>query len=69
MTKKRLHELAADSRALFKLTDNLWNALDKIPSFTGKARFMDKVLKIRTHAHNLRWNLNAEAGTVRKVKH
>ena len=69
MTNKRAKELATDARALYRLTDNLWNALDKIPSFSGKARFMDKVLKVRTHAHNLRWNLNCEAGTLRKIKH
>jgi hypothetical protein len=69
MTNTRLKELATDARTLFKLIDNLWDAMDKIPSFAGKARFMDKVLKIRTHAHNLRWNLNSEAGTLKKVKH
>jgi hypothetical protein len=67
MSKKRVKELAKDARALFRLIDNIWNSVDKIPSFTGKARFMDKILDARTHAHNLRWNLDYHAGDTKKT--
>jgi hypothetical protein len=54
MTKAQLEKRARDAASLFRLIDNIWNSLDKVPSFTGKARFMDRVLNVRTHAHNLR---------------
>lgn len=60
MTKNQLKKRGQEAAALFKLIDNIWNSLDKIPSFTGKARFMDKVLKARTHAHNLRYGLEED---------
>lgn len=54
---------AQQATALFKVIDRIWDSLDKIPSFTGKARFMDKVLNARTHAHNLRWDLDRDASS------
>jgi len=42
-------------------------SLDKIPSFTGKARFMDQVKRAQTHAHNLHWDLERDAGNSPKI--
>jgi hypothetical protein len=60
MKNNRINKRAKQARALFRLIDGIWNSFDKVPSFTGKARFMDKVLKARTHAHNLRWDLDRD---------
>jgi len=35
--------------------------LDKIPSFKGKARFMDKIFAAHTRAYNLAWDLRYDA--------
>ncbi len=43
-----------------KQAEAVWNALDKIPSFTGKAKFMDRVLELKTHNHNLAWELGID---------
>ena len=61
MTKAQAEKRARDAAALFKLIDNIWDSLDKIPSFTGKARFMDRVLRVRTYAHNLSFDLEQDA--------
>jgi hypothetical protein len=60
MRKKHLTERARDAAALFRVIDGIWESLDKVPSFTGKARFMDKVLNARTRAHNLRYGLELD---------
>jgi len=61
MQKSRIKGRARQAAALFKVIDRIWDSLDKVPSFTGKARFMDKVLNARTHAHNLQWDLARDA--------
>lgn len=48
---------AAQAQALLKSVDRLWARLPNIPSFTGKARFMDAVRRTQTLAHNLAWDL------------
>lgn len=60
MNKATIKKRAQQASALFKLIDHIWDSLDKIPSFTGKARFMDKILNARTQAHNLRWDLDRD---------
>jgi hypothetical protein len=57
-TAKKREQQAA---ALLKAVNNIWDSLDKVPSFTGKARFMDKVNRAKTHAHNLHWDLERDA--------
>ena len=42
--------------------DGLFKSLDGIPSYTGKARFMDKVIKAkRWHADVLAFDLKLDA--------
>jgi hypothetical protein len=53
-TVKRRKQQAA---RLLNSVNAVWNSLEKIPSFTGKARFMDQVKRAQTRAHNLHWNL------------
>jgi hypothetical protein len=45
---------------LLKALNSVWDSLDKIPSFAGKARFMDKVRRAQVRAHNLHWNLDRD---------
>jgi hypothetical protein len=63
IVKKNLHvaQRAKEAARIKKLVGNLIPALDKIPSYHGKAGFMDRVFMIHTLAHNLAWNLNADA--------
>jgi hypothetical protein len=58
-TLKRRKQQAAH---LLRSVNGVWDSLDKIPSFTGKARFMDQVKRAQTHAHNLHWDLERDAG-------
>lgn len=57
----RAAQRAKEAARIKNLVGNLIPALDKIPSYPGKAGFMDRVFKIHTLAHNLAWNLNADA--------
>lgn len=49
------------AKDLLNRLDTIWANLAQIPSYTGKARFMDKVLAAKTLAHNLAWNLERDA--------
>lgn len=51
---------ADTAEKLEKRLDRLWKATDKIPSFKGKAPFMDKVLAARNEAHSLAWDLRLD---------
>jgi hypothetical protein len=51
--KRRVHR--ADG--CLKAINAFCKSLNKIPSFTGKARFVDKVLRAKTYAHNPHWDL------------
>jgi hypothetical protein len=52
---------AATAAKLEKLANGLIESLEKIPSYTGKARFMDKVISLQHTAHSLAWDLKRDA--------
>ena len=61
MAKKTRFERRAESAArLERLTKGLFESLNSIPPYTGKARFMDKVIKVKGLAHNLAWDLKRD---------
>ena len=61
MAKKTRFERRADSAVrLERLTMGLFESLNSIPSYTGKARLMDKVIKVKGLAHNLAWDLKRD---------
>lgn len=52
---------AADARALIAVLDRIWGKLKDVPSFTGKAPFMDEITDAKTKAHNLAFDLACDA--------
>jgi len=58
MNKATLKRRQQQAAALLKAINRIWNSLDKIPSFTGKARFIDKVIRTRVLTLNLYQNLD-----------
>jgi len=58
--KPRVQRRAASAARLEKLTKGVVDSLAEIPSYTGKARFMDKVIKVQHIAHNLAWDLKRD---------
>jgi len=61
LSKTHAKRRAAQAAAVLKGIDRIWNHLPKVPSFTGKARFMDMILRVQTRAHNLSWDLERDA--------
>ncbi|BCU78143.1 hypothetical protein [Luteolibacter sp. LG18] len=59
--KSRAAQRAAAAKKLEQLVKNLIPALEKIPSYRGKAAFMDRVHKIEKHAYSLAWALDYDA--------
>jgi hypothetical protein len=53
----KANERAKEVERLVKSVEQIWKGLDKVPSYTGKARFMDLVLKAKKRAQHLAWNL------------
>jgi hypothetical protein len=62
---KRLERRAKDAAALLKSIERIWAKLPKVPSFNGKARFMDTVLSAQKRAHNLAWDLARDVDEIR----
>lgn len=60
MDKNTVIQRAKQATQLDKALKGIRDDMDKIPSFTGKAKFMDKVIKACTHSHNLAWDLNRD---------
>ncbi len=60
MDKETLKRRVQRAAALLKEIDLVWNSLNEVPSFSGKARFMDKVKRAQTYAHNLHWDLERD---------
>ena len=58
--KTRCERRAASAARLERLTKGLFESLESIPSYSGKARFMDKVVKVKAVAHNLAWDLKRD---------
>lgn len=56
-----LERRAKAAQAVFEAVDAVWRHMDEVPSFTGKAPFMDRVVKARTRAHSLLVNLEMDA--------
>ena len=54
----RRAELAEDVERPFQ---SIIRDLNKIPSFKGKARFVDKVLAAHIRSHNLAWDLRYDS--------
>ncbi|WP_009959052.1 hypothetical protein [Verrucomicrobium spinosum] len=59
--KSRAIRRAEAAEGIEKKLQSIINDLEKIPSFNGKARFMDKVFRVRTHAFALASNLRLDA--------
>lgn len=57
-TAQRRKKQAAE---LLRSVKSIINSLQKIPSYNGKARFMDKVFQAEKYAHNLHWDLARDA--------
>jgi hypothetical protein len=55
--KAKIGRRAREAAAVAKLADGLFKALEKIPSYTGKARFMDRVIKVKKRSELLAENL------------
>jgi hypothetical protein len=64
--KTRLEQRAESAARLERLTKGLFESLSAIPSYTGKARFMDKVVKVKALAHNLAWDLKQDEAESRE---
>ena len=60
MNKAALTRRAKSADQLSKQLNLVFKNLDKIPSFTGKAAFMDKVIKAYHMAGSLSVNLKAD---------
>lgn len=65
--KPRLERRADTAEKLEKLANGLIQSLDKIPSYSGKARFMDKVISLQHTAHSLAWDLRRDAEEVKGI--
>ena len=65
-TKTRLERRVESAARLDKLTKGLFESLNSIPSYTGKARFMDKVIKVKGLAHSLAWDLKRDEEETRE---
>jgi hypothetical protein len=63
MNKATLKRRQQQAAALLKAINRIWDSLDKIPSFNGKAPFMDKVKRAQILAQNLHWNLDHDASS------
>lgn len=57
---------AKDAKQLKKLLTSLYSASFKGLSYTGKARFIDRVKRVEIIAHNLDFGLNADLAEARK---
>lgn len=60
-TKTRLERRADAAEKLEKRLERLFASTDKIPSFKGKAPFMDRINAAKGEAHNLAWELRRDA--------
>ncbi len=60
MSKERLKDRATRAAAVERKLTSILNGLDKIPSYTGKARFMDKVISAKRIIGSLAWDLKRD---------
>ncbi len=61
MTITQLKKRAADAAKIKKQVEGVLKAVyEKVPSFTGKARLIDKIENLKTTAHNLDWDLQGD---------
>jgi hypothetical protein len=60
-SKQRAVRRAKEAAAIAKLVDGIFKDLSKIPSYTGKARFMDKVIKVLHRTNTFASNLNLDS--------
>ena len=66
MKAKAREERRADAaEKLEKRLDRLFASTEKIPSFNGKAAFMDKIIAAKGEAHNLAWELRRDAAEMK----
>jgi hypothetical protein len=63
MTLTQLKRRQADATAISKRLNSVWKNIDKIPSFAGKARLMDKLSWARNLAEGLVWDLTKDLET------
>lgn len=62
MTKKsRANRRATSAQRLERLANGLSESLEQIPSYKGKDRLIKKVVKVKTLAHDLAWDLKRDA--------
>jgi hypothetical protein len=62
MKAKPREERRADAaEKLEKKLDRLFSSTEKIPSFSGKAAFMDRIKAAKAEAHSLAWDLRQDA--------
>lgn len=66
--RETLERRAKAAARLSKLLEGITNSLEKIPSYTGKARFMDKVIKVRRNAELLAINLKGDVSALQKIR-
>lgn len=66
MGKPRSKRRADAAIKLERLANGLVKSLERIPSYAGKARFMDKVFKIQREAHSLAFDLRLDEEEERK---
>ncbi|MCW1883521.1 hypothetical protein OKA04_02200 [Luteolibacter flavescens] len=59
--KPRLVRRAELAENIEKRLKSIIADFDKIPSFKGKSRFMDKIFRVNSRAHNLAWDLRYDA--------
>ena len=57
----RIRRRASLAARLEKRSNSLIHAIDKTPSYKGKAGIIDRALEIHTLAHNLAWDLDYDA--------
>jgi len=59
-SKQRRARRAKEAAKVNESLDRLYRRAFKLPSFTGKARFIDSIKAIQTKAFNLAFNLKTE---------
>ena len=60
MDKETLERRYKEAKIISKHIEGVWDRLNKVPSFNGKADFMDRINRARIEAIVLRDNLNQD---------
>lgn len=62
----RLKRRLSAAEKVNKQVQAAMKALQKVPSFKGKAGYMDRILRLHAHTHNLAWELERDFSDAKK---